>query len=186
MLVFLGGLVMFFGAHLFSALMRGPRQAIITQLGEVPYKGFYAIVSLVGFILIVRGWPEADRTVLYTLPAWTRTISYLLMPVAFIAIVSAYLPAGKIAATLKHPMLVSVKLWALLHLLTNGDVRSVMLFGAFLAYGVIDRIALKKRGDNGRPAGPVLWDGVAIAVGIAAYVGVLLWLHPYMAGVALT
>ncbi|PQA86837.1 NnrU family protein [Hyphococcus luteus] len=185
MTLFLVGLIIFFGAHLFTGLARGARGALVAKLGEMPYKGLYSLVSLAGFVLIIIGWKTADASVLYVTPAWTRHITYLLVLIAFILLAAAYLPAGKIAAAAKHPMLAGVKLWAFAHLLVNGEVRSVILFGAFLAYGVIDRIAVKKRGETGRAAGPVMNDGLAVVVGAGAYAAIAFWAHKYIAGVAL-
>jgi uncharacterized membrane protein len=185
MALFLAGIVIFFGAHLFTALARKARAGLVERLGALPYKGLYSIVSLIGFALIIIGWRSAEASVLYTPPAWTRHVAYLLTLFAFIALAAAYLPKGRIAATLKHPMLANVKAWAFAHLLVNGEVRSVILFGAFLAYGVIDRIAVKARGDNGPEAGPIGNDLMALAIGVGGWATVYLFLHPYIAGVAL-
>ncbi|MGV6819804.1 MAG: NnrU family protein [Parvularcula sp.] len=185
---YLAGLFLFIGGHLFFAVARGARTGLISRLGEIGYKGLYSLIALAGLVLIIRGWsawPEGAQTVLYTLPPFVRHITYLLVWAALILVASAYLPAGHIAARAKHPMVAGVKFWALGHLLMNGDLRSVLLFGSFLAFGVIDRIAAKKRGDEGRPAGPVRNDLLAIGVGTAAFVAILGWLHVYIAGVPL-
>ena len=185
MMLFIAGLVIFFGAHLFTGVMRGARSAIIGKVGEMPYKGLYSLVSLAGFVLIIMGWKTADASILYATPAWTRHITYLLVLLAFVLLATAYLPAGKIAAATKHPMLAGVKLWAFGHLLVNGEVRSVILFGTFLAFAVIDRIAVKKRGETGRAAGAAMNDVIAIVVGVAAFAAVAFYGHRYIAGVAL-
>ncbi len=185
MTIFILGLVVFFGAHLFTAFARGPRAALVAKLGAMPYKGLYSLVSLAGFILIIIGWRGADASILYVTPAWTRHIAYLLVLLAFILLAAAYIPAGKIAAAAKHPMLAGVKLWAFAHLLVNGEVRSVILFGAFLAYGVIDRIAVKKRGEAGPVAGSTMNDVIAVIVGAGVYAAIAFWAHQYIAGVAL-
>ena len=185
MVLFIAGLVIFFGSHLYTALARGPREALVKRLGAGPYKGLYSLVSLAGFALIIIGWRGADASVLYTPPEGGRHIAYLLNLFAFVMLAAAYLPKGRIAAAIKHPMLAGVKAWAFAHLLVNGEVRSVILFGAFLAYGVIDRIAVKRRGDNGPAPGPARNDVIAVIIGAAAWAGVYLFLHPYIAGVAL-
>lgn len=185
MTLFLLGLLVFFGAHLFTALARPARERLASKLGEWPYKGLYSVVSLVGFVLIVIGWNGASTNVIYATPGWTRHLAYLLMIPAFVLLVAAYAPAGKIAAAVKHPMLAGVKIWAFAHLLVNGDVRSMILFGAFLAYAVIDRIAVKRRNAPVRAAGPVTNDVIATVVGLAAYAGVAFYGHQYIAGVAL-
>ncbi len=185
MAIFLAGLVIFFGTHLYTALARAPREALVKKLGAGPYKGLYSLVSIAGFAMIIVGWRSADASLLYTPPEGGRHIAYLLTLLAFILLAAAYAPKGKIAAAIKHPMLAGVKAWAFAHLLVNGEVRSVILFGAFLAYGVIDRIAVKRRGDNGPAPGPWRNDAIAVVAGVAAWAAVYLHLHPYIAGVAL-
>jgi uncharacterized membrane protein len=185
MTLFLLGLVIFFGAHLFTAFARDARAGLVVKLGEGPYKGLYSLVSLVGFVLIIMGWGGADASVLYAAPEWMRHIVYVLVLFAFVLLAAAYLPAGKIAAVTQHPMLAGVKLWAFAHLLVNGEVRSVILFGAFLAYAVVDRIALKRRGAPVRAAGPARNDLIAVIAGAAFYAFVALFAHRYIAGVAL-
>ncbi len=179
------GLVIFLGAHLWAALARDARAGMIDRLGAMPFKGVFSLVSLAGFVLIVIGWRSADAGLLYAPPAFLRHVTYLLMLVALVCLAAAYLPSGKIAAMLKHPMLAAVKLWAFAHLLANGEVRSVVLFGSFLAFAVIDRIAVKKRGAPTPPAGPAINDAIAVIVGAGAWAAIYFVLHPYIAGVAL-
>lgn len=176
---------MFFGAHFFSALFRGSRAAVIGKLGENGYKGVYSVVSLIGFVLIIVGWSDASVHGLYYPPPFMRHIAYLLMLFSIILLVAAYAPAGKIAHTVKHPMLAGVKLWAFAHLLVNGEVRSVILFGAFLAFAVIDRIAVKRRDAPVRAAGPAMNDAIVIVIGLIAYAAILFYLHRFIAGVQL-
>lgn len=185
MTLFLLGLAIFFGAHLFTAFARDARAGLIARLGEGPYKGLYSLVSIAGFALIVMGWSGAGAGLLYAPPPWMRHVAYGLNLIAFILLAAAYLPAGKIAAAVKHPMLAGVKIWALAHLLVNGEVRSVILFGAFLAYAVADRIAVKRRGAPVRAAGPARNDLIAVIAGAVFYAFVALFAHRYIAGVAL-
>jgi uncharacterized membrane protein len=185
MTLFIIGLIVFFGVHAVPTLARGWRDALIAKLGEGPYKGLYALASLAGFTLIIIGWRSADASQLYVTPAYFRHITYALMLIALILLVAAYVPAGRIAAAVKHPMLAAVKIWAFAHLLANGEVRSVLLFGAFLIFAVAARISAKKRAAPIRAAGPWRNDGVAIIVGVAAYAGIAAYLHQYIAGVAL-
>lgn len=185
MTLFVLGIAIFFGTHLFTALARGQREGLVKKLGPGGYKGFYSLVSIIGFALIVIGWPNADASSLYSPPAFLRHVTYLLVLIALVLLASAYLPKGKIAAAVKHPMLAATKLWAFGHLLANGEVRSVILFGGFLAYAIIDRIAVKKRGDNGPAAGPVRNDFIALAIGFLVWAAIYLHLHQYIAGVAL-
>jgi uncharacterized membrane protein len=185
MTLFILGLIIFFGVHAVPVLARGRRQALIAKLGEGAYKGLYALASLAGFTLIIVGWRSADASQLYVTPAYFRHITYALMLIALILLVAAYVPAGRIAAAVKHPMLAAVKIWAFAHLLVNGEVRSVILFGAFLIFAVIARISAKRRGAPTRAAGPWRNDVIAIVIGVAAYVGIVVYLHQYIAGVAL-
>jgi uncharacterized membrane protein len=183
MTLFILGLIVFFLPHLVTALARSARESFVRRIGEGAYKGFYSILSALGLALIVIGWPQADTRVLYVTNFAMVHVAMGLMLAMFICLAAAYMPAGKIAGALKHPMLVSVKLWSLAHLLVNGDVRSVLLFGSFLAYAVIDRIAVKRRGVQVRAAGPMINDLWAVLIGSAAFAAVLLYLHPHIAGV---
>jgi len=185
MTLFIVGLIGFLGIHAFAAFARDARQALIGKIGEGPYKGLYSLAALAGFILIIVGWRSADATVLYATPPYFRHVAYLLMLIALILIAAAYAPAGRIAAVVKHPMLAAIKVWALAHLLVNGEVRSVLLFGAFLVFAVADRIAVKRRNAPVRAAGPWRNDLIAIIVGAVAYAGIAFYLHRYIAGVAL-
>ena len=191
MLVLILGLAIFLGTHLFTAL-RAPRAALIGRVGEGPYKGLYSLASLAGIALIAVGYgryrAEGWIDVWYP-PAWTRHLSLTLVLVAFVCLAAAYLP-GRIKRTLKHPMLVAVKVWALAHLLANGDLGSMLLFGSILAWAVIARISVKRRGDEVRDhAGPVVETGgtrndlAAVAIGIASWFVFARWLHPWLIGV---
>lgn len=184
--LFIGGLVVFFGTHLYSTFR--PRGEGVRPLGlpAGAYKGLYSLVTLAAFVAIVWGYAEIKPWIfVWAPPVWTRHIALTLMPFALIILVSAYAPAGYIKKAVKHPMLLAVKIWALAHLLANGDLGAILLFGSFLAYGVIDRIALKRRGDVGaanvKPN--VLGDLIAIAVGGAAYAAIIFYLHPILFGV---
>src|SRR5215475_7554470 len=179
------GLVLFLGIHTLST-MREQRAAVIGRLGEGPYKGLYSVVSAVGLVLIVWGFARYRDTAylqIWAPPAWLHPLVLVLMWFAFVALAAAYSPAGWIKGGLRHPMLVSIKSWALAHLLANGDLGALVLFGAFLAWAVYDRIAVKRRGDQGAPrTGFGTGDVVALAVGSAAYAA-MSWLHPRLIGV---
>jgi len=189
MLYLILGLVVFFGAHLFSAFRsRAPGKDLKVKLGYGPYMGLYSLVSIAGFVLIVWGYGASrPAPILYTPPAGLAHLNLLLMVIALVLLAAANLPTGYIKKTVKHPMLAGVKVWAFGHLLANGELNSVILFGSFLAYGVVDRIAVKRRGDNG--PGPdaavsVMGDVGAVVIGVGAYLAFLLWLHPVLFGVA--
>jgi uncharacterized membrane protein len=187
MVFLIAGLILFLGAHTLTTL-RGPRAGLIARIGEGPYKGLYSLVSAVGLVLIVWGfgrYRSTGWTQVWYPPAGMRHVALPLMWFAFVALAATYCPPGKIKATLRHPMLVAVKTWALAHLLANGDLGALLLFGAFLAWAVYDRIALKRRGEMGAPpSGFTSGDMIAIAVGTIAYVA-MLWLHPMLIGVAI-
>src|SRR5262245_53003846 len=144
------GLVLFIGAHILVT-MREQRAAVIARMGEGPYKGALSIVALAGVILAGYGFGYYRATgwidVWYP-PAWTRHVNNALVWPAIVCIVAAYIP-GDIKRVLKHPMLVGVKLWAVAHLIANGDLGSIILFGSLLAWAVYDRITLKRRSDPG-------------------------------------
>ena len=181
------GLALFIGAHVFIT-MRGERAAAIARLGEWPYKGLIALVSLVGIILIGYGfgWYRAAGMInVWSPPSWTRHVTDLLVWPAVIFVVAAYI-RGDIARVLKHPMLVGVKLWALAHLISNGDLGSIILFGSILGWAVFDRITLKRRSDPGAPPIPYggrINDIVAVVVGTLLYLALGFWFHPYVIGV---
>ena len=184
----IAGLVLFFVAHIFTT-MREARAAVIGRLGEGPYKGLYSLVSLAGLVLIVWGFARyrSDGYIpVWNPPAWLHPIALLLMWLSFVALAAAYSPAGKIKGLLRHPMLAGVKAWALAHLLVNGDLGSIVLFGGFLAWAVYDRIAVKRRGDGGAPRSDFTsGDAIALIVGSLIY-GAMFWLHPWLIGVPIT
>ena len=190
MLYLILGLVIFFGAHLFTTFRsREPGKDIKAKLGYGPYMGLYSLVSISGFVLICWGFGATrDAGSLYMAPSWGRHVNLALMLPSLILLVASQLPTGAIKKAVKHPMLVAVKLWAFGHLLANGELNSVILFGSFLAYAVIDRIAVKKRGDNGPArdaAVSVMSDVGAVVIGGGLYVAILMWLHPILFGVAI-
>lgn len=181
------GLAVFLGAHVFVT-RRDARSALIARIGEGPYKGLFSLVSLIGLVLIVYGYGyyrAYEWIDVWYPPVWTRHLAAALVLPAIILIVAAYIP-GKIKTTLKHPMLAGVKLWAVAHLLANGDLGSIILFGSILAWAVFDRITLKHRSDPGAPPVPVGgWgkDVAAVAVGLVVYAGLGALFHPYVIGV---
>ncbi|WP_296336801.1 NnrU family protein [Reyranella sp.] len=181
------GLVLFLGAHTLTTL-RPARAAVIGRLGEGPYKGLYSLVSAAGLVLIVWGFASyrsAGYLHVWDPPAIFHPIALFLLWFAFVALAATYAPPGRIKAVLRHPMLVAVKAWALSHLLVNGDLGSMLLFGGLLAWAVYDRIALKRRGDPGAAAvdGFKAADAVVVIIGTVAYVAVF-WLHETLIGVA--
>jgi uncharacterized membrane protein len=181
------GLALFLGVHSVSIFATGWRDAQVAQRGEKAWKGLYSVVSLVGFGLIVYGYGLARQapTVLYTPPAALRHIALLLMLPVFPLLAASSLP-GRIKTVAKHPTLLAAKLWATAHLLANGNLADVLLFGAFLAWAVADRISVKRRPIRpvpGAAARPVN-DLIAIVAGVGLYVLFLLWGHAWLIGVS--
>ena len=181
------GLVLFIGTHVFVTL-RGARVVLIQAIGEWPYKGAVTVLSIVGVMLIGFGFGEYRRTgwvdVWYP-PHWSYYVTQLLMWPASIFVVAAYI-RGNIWRTLKHPMLVGVKTWAVAHLISNGDLGSIVLFGSVLAWAVYDRITLKRRTDPGAPPFPVGGrrnDVIALVVGTLLYLALGFIFHPIVVGV---
>ena len=182
------GLALFLGAHVFVTL-RTPRAALIKDIGEGRYKGLMALVSLAGLVLIGYGFGQYRATGwidVWSPPGWTYYIAQILMWPASIFVVAAY-SRGNIWRALKHPMLVGVKTWAAAHLISNGDLGSIVLFGSFLAWAVYDRITLKHRSDPGAPAIPVGGhrnDTIALVVGTVLFLALGFIFHPLVVGVA--
>jgi uncharacterized membrane protein len=185
MLILLLGTILFLGVHSVSIVAPGWRGARAAAFGENAWKGLYSVVALAGFALIVWGYGLArpGAAVLYEPPAWLAHLAALLMLPAMIALAAYLLPAGRLKPALKHPMLAAVKIWALAHLLANGDAASVFLFGAVLAWAVADRISLKRRNARVVRPGPVLWDIAAVVLGAVLYLLFAWRLHVLLFGV---
>ena len=186
LLVLVLGLILFLGPHVFVT-MRPQRDAVLKQLGEWPYKGLFAVLSIAGLYVTAKGFGMYDASgplVLWTPPAWTRHITETLMLLACIFVAAAYL-RGNIHRVLKHPMLVGVKTWAVAHLLVNSDVGGIILFGSVLAWAVYDRISLKRRSD---PGGPPIPEGgwkndiAAVVVGLILYAALFFPFHSLVVG----
>ena len=181
------GLVLFLGIHSVSIVARPWRDAQIAQRGEGAWKGLYTVVSLIGFVLIVYGYGVARQSpvVLYAPPSWTRHLALLLMLPVFPLLFASSLP-GRIKAAAKHPMLLATKLWAVAHLLANGTLADVLLFGGFLAWAVADRIAVKRRPQPAaavEPARPIN-DVIALVGGLLVYAVFVIWAHAWLIGVS--
>ena len=190
MLLFLAGLALFLGVHAVSIVAPAWRTAVVARRGEASWKGIYSVVAGVGLALIIVGYGLArrDPVVLYDPPAGMRHLALLLMVPVFPLLVATYLP-GRIRRAVKHPMLLAVKLWAAAHLLANGMLVDVILFGGFLAWAVADRISINRRPTadaHATPAAPAapLNDVIAVVAGLALYVVFLLWAHRWLIGVS--
>jgi uncharacterized membrane protein len=180
------GLALFLGVHSISIAAPGWRDAQAARLGENAWKGIYTLLSLAGFALIVIGYGQARQAplVLYVPPVALRHVAALLMLPVFVLLLAAYLP-GRIKAATKHPMLVATKLWATAHLLANGNLADVLLFGGFLAWAVADRISMKHRVQRPLPGAPAgrLNDLIAVLAGLALYALFITVGHHWLIGV---
>jgi uncharacterized membrane protein len=185
MAIMLLGLAMFLGIHSIRIVYPSWREERIAGMGEGRWRGIYSLISLIGLVLLVFGYAYAQplAPVIYVAPFWLVHLTALLMAFSFIALMVFNFPAGKLKPMLKHPFLVAVKIWALAHLLVNGDLASLILFGAFLAWAVWDRVAVKRRGESLPPPGPVINDLYAVAAGLLLWF-VFVWkLHEWLIGV---
>ena len=186
MLQLIAGLILFLGMHS-ASIVALPLRDRLAAKSEIGWKALYGLVSLAGLILIVRGYAEArlDPVVLYAPPVWLRHLAALLLLPVFILFLAPYL-AGKIKKAAKHPQLVAVKLWALAHLLVNGTLADVVLFGSFLAWAVVDRISLKRRPVRDVPGAPesAVNDVILVIAGLGLYGATVVWLHRLAFGVS--
>jgi uncharacterized membrane protein len=182
------GLVLFLGVHSTRIFANGWRSATIARIGEGPWKGLYSVASVATFALLVWGFAIARRNpvLLWTPPVGMRHVAALLMVIAFILFVAAYVPRNWFKSKLHHPQFLSVKVWAFAHLLANGMLVDVLLFGGFLAWAVLGYTAARRRD---RAAGtvypPATAQGTAVAVvaGLVAWGLFAFWLHGWLIGV---
>jgi uncharacterized membrane protein len=182
------GLIIFLGVHSVRIFADQWRAQSITRVGENSFKGIYSILSLLGFVLIIWGFGIAREapTLLWTPPPAMRHIAALLNVVAFVLLVAAYIPRNSIKARVNHPMVLGVKTWAFAHLISNGNLAHVVLFGAFLAWSVLDFINARRRD---RAQGIQYPNGTTAATFLTVLVGVVvagvfaMWLHGLLIGV---
>jgi uncharacterized membrane protein len=188
MAILIAGLVLFLGLHSVRIFADGWRTQMVTRLGAMPWKGLYSVLSLLGFGLIIYGFGLArnDPLVLWTPPLFMRHLAGLLVLVSFILLAAAYVPRNGIKERLHHPMVLGVKVWALAHLLANGMLHDVLLFGAFLVWAVLCFRAARQRD---RAAGTVYPAGSAgatiatVVAGIIGWAAFAFWLHGLLIGI---
>jgi uncharacterized membrane protein len=187
MTYFILGLAIFLGIHSLAIVAPAWRDRMAARLGEGPWKGLYSVVSIASFVLMIWGYGIARQqpVVLFTPPLWTRHLAALLMLPVFPLLLAAYFP-GRIKAALKHPLLAAVKFWALAHLLANGMLADLLLFGGFLAWAVADRISFKRRPQRTIHTAPAssFNDAIAVVAGLGLYAVFVLYLHVRWIGVA--
>lgn len=183
------GLLVFLGVHSVRIFAEDWRTRQIDKLGANAWKGLYTVASLIGFAMIVWGYglARAEPVVIWSPPVWTRHLASLLVLFAFILVVAAYVPKNGIKAKLHHPMILGVKTWALAHLLANGMLADLLLFGAFLAWAVFDYRAARRRDRNSGAAyaaGSAGGTVVTTVTGLAAWAVFAFWLHKMWIGVS--
>jgi len=192
MLILIVGLVLFLGAHSARIVAEPARERFIAQRGENAWKGLYSVVSLVGIVLIVVGYRAAPNVYLWFPPTWLRHVALLLTAAAFVLVVAAYVPGNRIRAAVGHPMVLGVKVWALAHLLANGSLPSIVLFGAFLAWAVADFVSARRRDRRAvtegvaadRAAGRLGPTLASVGIGLVAWFVFAVWLHQWLIGVS--
>lgn len=181
------GIIVFFAVHSVSIVNESWRNGVVERIGLKAWKGVYTVIALAGFIMICYGYGLArqDPVVLYSPPAWTRHITMLLMLFVFPLFLAANLP-GKIKAGAKQPLLAATKIWALAHLLVNGTLADVLLFGSFLVWAIVDRVSMKTRTQRPIPglASPYN-DVIVVVLGLVLYAVFVFWAHGALIGVAI-
>ena len=190
MILLILGIIVFIGIHLVPTSPPA-RDGLIARLGANNYKIAFSVASIIGFVMIVWGMALARGSAadfqLWVPPVWTKHIAFVLMLPAFILLVASNVPSH-IRDRAKHPMLAAIKIWALAHLIANGNLSGLILFGSFLAYGVYDRISVKKRGalgPLGTKHGGLTQDIIVVVVGSASWVVTLVWAHKWLFGIPL-
>ncbi|WP_175921669.1 NnrU family protein [Burkholderia latens] len=188
MLVLILGLAVFLGVHSIRIVADGWRAAMIARIGEKRWKAGYSIASIIGFVLIIRGYAVAreNATLLWVTPVGVRHLTGMLTAVAFVLIAASYVPRNRIKTLAGHPMVAGVMVWAVAHLLVNGTVHAAVLFGAFFVWSLILFIVSRTRDrrDGIRyPAGRLSGDVAAIAAGLVAWAVFALFLHGPLIGV---
>jgi uncharacterized membrane protein len=185
MIVLIIGIALFLGTHSIRIVAPDWRQARMSAMGEGPWKGLYSLLALAGFVIMVWGYALArpNAPELWYPPAGMGHLTILLMAIAFVSLAVSQFPAGRLKPILKHPMLLAVKVWAFSHLLVNGDLASLVLFGSLLGWAVWDRISLKRRGAPIASPGPVVWDVAAVITGFALWALFIWKAHEWLFGV---
>jgi uncharacterized membrane protein len=179
------GLILFLGVHSVRIGADDWRTAQVARLGEKPWKGLYSLVSLAGFLLLLWGFGQAqhDPVVLWNPPLWTHYVAAPLVLLSFVLIVAAYVPGTRIKAWVGHPMVAGVKTWAFAHLIANGTLAAVVLFGSFFVWAVVD-FASSRRRDRAAgtvyPAGTPARDALAVVMGGVAWAGFASYLHGWL------
>jgi uncharacterized membrane protein len=182
------GLLLFLGVHSIRVFADDWRERQIARFGKQPWRGLYSLLSIAGTVLIVIGFNRAGEQEPWWLPlSFMPHVTALLVLVAFILFVAAYVPANHFKAKIGHPMLAGTKLWAFAHLLVNSQPRHILLFGGFLVWAIIDFVASRRRdraAGTTYPAGTVKGDVITVVVGVVAWAAFAFYLHKALIGVS--
>ena len=185
----IAGLVLFLGVHSTRVFANKWRNQTVARMGEKPFKGIYALLSIAGFVLLVWGYGQARQqgVMLWMPPTAMRHIASLLTLIAFVLLAATYVPRNQIKAKLHHPMVLGTKVWALAHLLANGSLAAAVLFGSFLVWSVLLFAASRRRDrreQKAYPVGTASMTAVTVAVGVVAWAVFAFWLHRVLIGVS--
>ena len=185
----IAGLVLFLGVHSIRVFANDWRTRTLARVGEKPFKGIYALLSIAGFVLLVWGYSQARQqgVMLWSPPTAMRHIAALLTLVSFVLLTAAYVPGNQIKAKLHHPMVLGVKVWALAHLLANGGLADTVLFGSFLVWSVLLFAASRRRDRREQTvyvAGTAGATAITVVVGVVAWAVFAFWLHRVLIGVS--
>ena len=189
MIYLIAGLLLFLGVHSTRLVADHWRSRTQARMGELPFKGLYSLLSLAGFVLLVWGYGVARQqpVVLWNPPTGMRHLAALLTLISFVLLAAAQVPGNRIKARLHHPMVLGTKVWALAHLLANGTLADVVLFGSFLAWAIVLFAASRRRDRREQTfytAGTAGATVIAVAAGVIAWAVFAFWLHRVLIGVA--
>ena len=188
-LYLVAGLLLFLGVHSTRVFADGWRKQTRESVGALPFKGIYSLLSIAGFVLLVWGYGMARHqpVVLWNPPVAMRHVAALLTLFSFVLLAATYVPGTQIKARLHHPMVLAVKVWALAHLLANGTLADVLLFGSFLVWAIV-LFATSRRRDRREQTvyarGSAGATGITVVVGVLAWVAFAFWLHRVLIGVS--
>ena len=187
MSILIVGLLMFFAVHSISIVNVAWHDRVVARIGIFSWQAIYALISIIGLILIIQGYQVARQSpvILYLPPVWLQHLALFLLTFVFPLLLATYIP-GRIQTVTKHPMLAATKIWAFAHLLANGSLADVVLFGSFLAWAVVDRISLKRRNNASIPMLPSSQanDFIIIVVGLVLFLVFFFWLHEWLIGIS--
>ena len=190
MILLVLGLALFLGVHSARIVAEGPRRRFIEARGENAWKGLYSVVSLAGLVLIGIGYGRAseDPSIVWLPPTWLAHVNWLLTAIAFVLVAAAYVPGNRIRAAVGHPMVLGVKVWAFGHLLVNGALAPMVLFGAFLVWAIADYASARRRdraaGTERTANGGLVADLATVGIGTLAWGTFAFALHAWLIGVS--